>query len=92
MIETAEAGAYDDFKSEVPTPILGLIHDLKQAGLHDLADRAQAGEFDAKRWEGDEWMASPEAKALSGEFRQLFGTPPSPIARPATRYRRRKQR
>jgi hypothetical protein len=92
MIEMAEAGVYDDFKSEVPTPILGLIYDLKQAGLHDLAGRAQNGEFDSQRWEGDEWMASPEGVATtamfgSPEFRQLFGSPPSPIARPATRYR-----
>ena len=51
MIDAARRGRYDDFKSESATPIVDLVHDLKNVGLQDLAKRAMCGEFDSRRQE-----------------------------------------
>ena len=46
MIDRAKMGYYGDFTSPIPAPITQLVHDLKQAGLHSLANKAMVGEFD----------------------------------------------
>lgn len=69
MIERARAGYYDDFKSELATPIVALAQDARKAGLPDIAQRAMAGEFDAQDWEADEWQNSEEGQET---FRQFF--------------------
>jgi hypothetical protein len=55
MIKAAESGRYDDFKSNSETPIMDLVSDLQKLGLHDLAQRAMDGEFDASQQEADDW-------------------------------------
>lgn len=69
MIAKARAGYYDDFKSELATPCLQLVADLKALGLDDLADRAKNGEFDATLEESERWFNSPEGV----EARRLLG-------------------
>ena len=64
MIDNARAGYYDDYKTTIATPIVRLCQDCTDAGLTDLADRARNGEFDATRYEAEEWAKSPEAQEL----------------------------
>jgi hypothetical protein len=75
MIAKARAGYYDDFKSELETPITVLINDLRENGKGLLAARVMNGEFDATPEEAEAWMEeegtvifSPELiRALKGE-------------------------
>lgn len=73
MAESARAGAYDDFLSEVATPELLLLSDLHKVGTADamaLRVRVMNGDFDATKEESDAWAASAEGKAA---FSQLIG-------------------
>lgn len=73
MAESARAGQYDDFLSEVATPELLLLSDLAKVGTADamaLRVRVMNGEFDATKEESDAWAASPEGQAA---FNQLIG-------------------
>lgn len=63
MIKNARLGMYDDFISPLPNPIMHLVSDLREEGLHDLAQRAIDGEFDASKEEADTWFQS-EGKDL----------------------------
>lgn len=56
MIQRAHEGYYDDYKSDLIGPIYHLVDDANQNNLPDIASRAIAGEFDAERWEADEWF------------------------------------
>lgn len=58
MIALARAGHYDDFKSDIATPIVALVNDLQTAGHSELAQRAMNGEFDATPAEGEAWFQS----------------------------------
>ena len=49
MAKKAIAGDYSDFGSPYATPILVLIRELEALGHHDLAARAQNGDFDHER-------------------------------------------
>jgi hypothetical protein len=52
MARRARAGYYDDFISELDTPILQLCEDLADLGTRsamELRDRVKAGEFDTLR-------------------------------------------
>lgn len=73
MITHARAGYYDEYKSDVATPIIYLAHDAQSAGLTTIAERAKAGDFDAPDWEADEWARSPEGQATFAGF--LKGRP-----------------
>lgn len=73
MIERAEKGHYDDYKSQIATPIMCLINDAELTGLGDIAERAKQGEFDAQPWEGDVWARSAEGKEI---FKEFFGSLP----------------
>lgn len=56
MVEKARAGEYDDYKNELTaTPCMDLVRDLGTARLNDLRQRAIDGEFEAQKWESDEW-------------------------------------
>ncbi len=55
MIHAARAGSYDDFESNSATPIVDLVHDCQQFGLHEFAQRAMNGEFDATKEEAEAW-------------------------------------
>ena len=68
MIDRAVGGYYDDFKSPLAAPTIQLVSDARQAGLVDIAQRAIDGEFDAQKWESDEWAKSPEGQALFQEL------------------------
>lgn len=73
MAESARAGQYDDFLSEVATPQLLLLSDLHKVGTADamaLRVRVMEGEFDATKEESDAWSKSEDGKAA---FNQLFG-------------------
>lgn len=68
MIDRARQGVYDDFKSELDMPLRELVRDAQAAGLHDIANRAKAGEFDAQQWEAKAWAMSPEGQTTFREF------------------------
>lgn len=72
LIERAQAGYYDDFKSKLATPIAQLIFDLQDAGLPELAQRARDGEFDATQAEAEAWFKA-EGDALLKEFVAVGG-------------------
>ena len=89
MIARAQAGAYDDLKSQSATPILDLVNDYRRAGLNAIASRTSDGEFDAAPWESEEWAHSPEGQMLLLEF---FGAPVPPQQGPAKmKFRRTKK-
>lgn len=78
MIQRAKEGYYDDYKSPIATPCFQLVQDLSKIGAHTLAHRAKNGEFDAQKWEGDEWINSPEGKEAMESFpepirKEFFG-------------------
>lgn len=64
FIVICESCYYDEYKGPLNFPLIDLIDALERLGLHDLATRTRAGEFDAEAWEGDEWWAT--------EGRQFF--------------------
>lgn len=63
LIERARAGYYDDFKSNLPNPIMQLVYTLNALGHTALAQRAIDGEFDATPAEAQAWAASPAGRA-----------------------------
>jgi hypothetical protein len=77
MIEKAQAGYYDDFKSDSPFPLVLLAMDAHKAGLGpEFHQRIVDGEFDAQKWESDAWAKSPDGQATFGEFmRQVESRP-----------------
>lgn len=56
MVKNARLGMYDDFISPLPNPIMHLVSDLREEGLHDLARRAMDGDFDATKEEAEAWF------------------------------------
>jgi hypothetical protein len=68
MVDRARVGYYDDFLSELPLPIMQLVIEATDAGLVGIANRARRGEFDAPKWESDEWAASPDGQATFQMF------------------------
>lgn len=77
LADRAAAGEFTDYAETHACPITELHRLCRQYGLHALADRVAAGEFDATKEESDEWARSPSgqdvAKQLSPELRALFG-------------------
>ncbi len=70
MIDNANAGVYDDYKSPHAMPIATLVFDAEGMGLKGIAERAKGGEFDAEQWEAEAWRTSPEGRAT---FKEFFG-------------------
>jgi hypothetical protein len=70
MIARARDGYYDDYKSELATPIPQLVNDCREAGLNDIAQRAIDGEFDATREEGDAWFRNEGAPLLMEDIKR----------------------
>jgi len=68
MIDNANAGVYDDFKSPHALPIMTLVFDAQSCGLPTIIDRAKAGEFDGTKEEADEWANSADGRATFSEF------------------------
>lgn len=63
MVKRAWAGYYDEYKSDLPNPIMALVHDAHTNRLPVIVRRAKNGEFDAQDFEAAEWAASDEGKA-----------------------------
>ncbi len=68
MIDNANAGVYDDYKSPHADPIRTLVFDANNCGLSSIAMDAIDGKFDGQKWEADEWATSPEGRATFAEF------------------------
>lgn len=69
MIKRARDGYYDDFKSELATPITALVTDLmalRTADAFVLAERAKNGEFDGTAEEADAWLATARQDIQGG--------------------------
>jgi hypothetical protein len=49
MVLKARDGAYSDFASPYPEPVVKLVNELEALGHHDLAQRARNGDFDHER-------------------------------------------
>lgn len=79
MADKAAQGYYDDYLSPLATPCVQLVKDARQFGLHTIAERAMAGEFDGTKEESEAWARSPEgqkaAAELSPEMRAVLGIP-----------------
>lgn len=65
MEAAARSGHYDDFESDLATPIIQLVADLRGAGREDLATRAMEGEWDGTKEESKAWF-NREGKDLLG--------------------------
>ena len=65
MIQKARLGYYDDYESELATPIVQLVHDARSYGLSDIALRGMKGEFDGTKEEGDAWFQKEGRHLLS---------------------------
>lgn len=70
LAKRAEAGYYDDYLSHLPTPIVQLVKDATQMGLHGIAERAKAGEFDGTKEEAEAWFSSEEGQAVLRAIRE----------------------
>jgi hypothetical protein len=68
LVLAARAGVYDDYRSASPTPKLDLYHLCLRHHLKDMADRVQAGEFDAQGWETDLWTDNDGSMRTSSPF------------------------
>lgn len=77
LAEQAARGDFTDYADTHVCPITALYNRCRQFGLHALADRVAAGEFDATNEESDEWMKSSSgqelARELSPEMRAVVG-------------------
>ncbi len=63
ILDKAREGYYHDYKSPLAAPKVALLLDLEAAGLHELATRVRAGEFDEGPEEAEAWAQSPEGQA-----------------------------
>lgn len=61
LITLAWAGYYDEYDTDIATPILNLVHALRAVGFTALAQRALEGEFDANENEVLAWMREHNA-------------------------------
>lgn len=66
MISLARKGYYDDYESEIATPIATLVHDLQAQGYPDMAKRAMNGEWDCTREEAEAWFNREGRRLLGG--------------------------
>lgn len=68
MIHRARIGFYDDFKSDLATPLLYLVEHARQIGLDDIAQRVMDGEFDSTPAESQAWMQREGWQMLTANF------------------------
>ena len=62
LAKRVETGEFGDYADTHVCPITELHKLCRQFGLHTLAERVAAGEFDASKAESDEWAASPSGR------------------------------
>jgi hypothetical protein len=82
MVDRARAGYYDDFKSELATPCIQLVADLRAAGLDELAARAIDGEFDGTPEESAAWFEAEGKDYLPQSMWSVFGYNPNQRPKP----------
>lgn len=68
MIIKARGKHYDDFESDLMSPIRQLAEDATAAGLHDIALRAMSGEYDGTKEEAEQWAKSAEGRETIAFF------------------------
>lgn len=68
MIELARKGYYDDYKTTIPFPMIQLVKDLRKVGYNEMAERVKDGEWEAKKWEADEWFETKGRDMLRREW------------------------
>lgn len=73
MITLAQAGAYDEFEGNHPTPITWLAFTLSNLGLDDLARCVRAGEFDATDEEAAAWVAAQSDPKILAALEKILG-------------------
>lgn len=77
LADRAAKGEFTDYADTHACPITELHRLCRQYGLHGIANRVAAGEFDATAEESDEWMKSESgqsiARELSPEMREAVG-------------------
>jgi hypothetical protein len=67
LAEHARKGLYSDFESEVATPKVLLLADLRVLGLHEMVHEVMNGEWDDSAEEAEAWAA-----AHTGETREMI--------------------
>jgi carbohydrate-selective porin OprB len=75
MIKNAIDGYYDDYETDIATPILQLVIDCEKVGLKDIAGKARNGYYDSTKEEADKWMsgkAGREALSELGSFKDIL--------------------
>lgn len=77
LADRAAKGEFADYGDDHTCPITECHRLCRQYGLHSIADRLAAGEFDATKEESDEWARSPSGQAiaadLTAEMREVLG-------------------
>ncbi len=73
MIRLTRAGHYDDFKSELATPLTQLVIDLQAIGQTELSQRVMEGEFDGTIEESAAWFEHKGKDLLLPSFWDAFG-------------------
>ncbi len=68
MIKAAIDGHYDDYESDIATPILQLMVDCERVGLKDIANKARNGDYDCTKEEADRWMNGKEGQSTLSEL------------------------
>ena len=68
MIDRARRGHYDDYKSTLVQPLIVLVKELHDFGLHGMVQRVIDGEFDSTQEESEAWINSPEGQKILSEF------------------------
>lgn len=69
LVDKAKEGYYNDVKSPVAFPIVTLVRECRAAGLHQVADAAVKGEYDATTEEWDEYMKGSEFTQMIDKFK-----------------------
>lgn len=68
MITKARGKHYDDFESDLMSPIRQLAADAVEHGLDSIALRAMNGDFDATKEEAEAWGKSAEGRETIAFF------------------------
>jgi predicted enzyme involved in methoxymalonyl-ACP biosynthesis len=68
MITKARSKHYDEYESDLMSPIRQLAADAAEHGLDEIALRAMNGDFDGQKWEAEQWARSPEGKETFAQF------------------------
>ena len=62
MVANATSGVYDDFETSFVEPIIELVSDCQECGLHEMAMRAKEGWYNARPEEVWAWLERERRK------------------------------